>query len=368
MAPATTTDDNDWMAGAEHPRLTPDWRREPCLGCGELVKRQRGAWSEIIGTRSGSWLAAVPVSAGQMVATDPENVPTSALMLGVAHISCLPDALARIRRGDVTFQSGLEIALLDTPPSVTPLNLPSSRTECLFCEGFTGAALTDEHVWPAWMIREFEARGVVIDGSGRSRPAVPVVQVCSDCNNRWLSVLENDCKPLLLRMWNEPTTLNPQERELLAVWATKTAITVDAYGSLSIPRGFGHDLRVGRRPSPGVWVWATAFVGPTRYAAAWGSDVRLAALEELPGPHGLTITFTAGPTLLQVMFVYERGEFEVDIRADDAALLMALWPTDAETYQWPPGGFDDEAAERLVVRFSGPDPDEPLSDSTDRVT
>ncbi|MDX2970033.1 hypothetical protein [Kribbella solani] len=254
------------------------------------------------------------------------------------------------------------VALFDTPPTVPSLNQPSSSTECLFCEGFTGAALTDERVWPAWMIREFEKRGVAIEGS---RSAVPVMQ---DCSNRWLSVLENDCKPLLLRVWNQPTVLNPQERELLAVWATKTAITVDAYGSPSLPRGFAHDLRVSRRPSPGVWVWATAFVGPIRYAAAWGSDVRLEALADLPGPHGLTITFTAGPILFQVMFVYERGEFEVDIRADDAALLMALWPTGAETCQWPPGGFDDEAAERLVVRFSGTDPDGLLSDRGERVT
>jgi hypothetical protein len=291
----------------EHPRWTPEWRREPCLGCSDVVKRQRGAWLEIFGTPSGSWLAAAPVSAGQMVATDPNVIPPSTFILGVAHEACMKEVVARIRRGDVVFQADLSAALFDIPPTMTSMNRPSNGTECPFCDNFGRAALTDEHLWPAWMLREFEARGATSDGSGRRRkPAIPVVSVCADCNNRWLSVLENDSKPLLLRMWTESLMLDPQEIELLAVWATKTAVALDAYDLPSIPRGFAHDLRIGRRPSPGVWVWAAAFAGPTRYATAWRTDVQLAELGDIPGPHGIAVTFTAGPILFQVLFLFER--------------------------------------------------------------
>ncbi|MGK5442143.1 hypothetical protein ACSNN7_10010 [Micromonospora sp. URMC 105] len=366
------------MTIEEHPPLLPDWKRSPCLGCGEVVKRHRGSWAEVIGTPSGSWLLAAPMAAGRSVSTDPDSIPLSGIcMLGAAHHRCVDSAFLRIRAGAVRFAAGLVDVRADAiqAEDVTPFYLPSGPSDCLFCERMTGAQLTEEHVWPEWLQKQLVGRGATFPGNGRGRetsPMGPKARACLDCNTRWMSVLEIDAKPLIADMWDHRRELEPHDQEVLATWATKMAVLVD--GSAPQPlilRGLAHELRVTRRPPTGTWVWASGFVGPTNYLSAWAKPLRLKPRDgQIPAePNAVCITFTAFRIVFQVVITLYRGVYDVTASEDVGHLLMPLWPLDKTPRLWPPGAFDAEAVGDLAERFddavvvgSPSSADPPLSD------
>lgn len=58
-----------------------------------------------------------------------------------------------------------------------------------------------------------------------------------------MSTLENDVSGLVLSMFDEVRILDVADERLLAFWATKIAVLLDAaQPRLLVPRGFGHDL------------------------------------------------------------------------------------------------------------------------------
>lgn len=90
----------------------------------------------------------------------------------------------------------------------------------------------------------------------------PKARACLNCNTRWMSVLENDTKSLLVDMWDHGRILTAGDQEILASWATKMLILFDGSAATPlIPRGFAHDLRVTRKPPSGIWIWASSYIG-----------------------------------------------------------------------------------------------------------
>jgi hypothetical protein len=296
----------------------------------------------------------MPTSAGRGVSTDRNNVPTGGIfMLGVAHHRCVDAAFCRIMAGELAFAYPLAEVVADDPGELPPLHLPSGPEDCLFCDRPDRARLTDEHVWSEWFQKELIALMGRFPSYGPGRetsPLGPTVPVCGTCNNRWMSVLENDAKPLIVDMWRHPRLLQPPDQELLATWATKTAIVFDAIGEATIPRHFGHELRVSRRPSAGVWVWATMVAGPPPGLAAWLRPLGLAAKGEHPPdqPNGVCVTFTVHRVAFQVLFTVYRGRYDAALRHHVASQLTPLWPLDGTSRSWPPGGFDLEALEDVA--------------------
>ena len=301
---------------------------------------------------------AMPTSAGRGVATDSENFPTGeTLMFGVAHHSCVDNAFVHIRNGLWRFEGPLTEVVAERIDRVPPFHLPPGPSDCLFCDRFEGGQFTNEHVWSEWFQRELFALGARFPSYGRGKEAAPLgptVRVCIDCNNRWMSVLENDAKPLIVDMWHQPRTLDLTEQRLLATWATKTAIVLDAIEPRLIPRHFGHELRVSRRPASGVWVWATMIAGGPPNLSAWLRPLRLAAKgQPTPeDPNGLCVTFTLHRIAFQVVFAFYRGQFDVPLRYDCASMLTPLWPPDGGLKDWPCGGFDEEALQDVAERFA----------------
>jgi len=57
-------------------------------------------------------------------------------------------------------------------------------------------------------------------------------KVCSDCNNGWMSALEQENRELLMGLIDQkiaPAELNESQRLLVAKWAVKTSIVCDSY-------------------------------------------------------------------------------------------------------------------------------------------
>ena len=122
------------------------------------------------------------------------------------------------------------------------------RDICLFCDQ---KATTGEHLFSRWIRKRFrpprwsaftamdaayEHRGYAIlqKKNIRRRHPRPITTikihvVCHDCNTKWMSILDNTAKPVLLRMIEGQTTaLTASERQIVAQWIALKTIVLDA--------------------------------------------------------------------------------------------------------------------------------------------
>lgn len=135
----------------------------------------------------------------------------------------------------------------------------SNSDGCAFCGRPWGVAhKSKEHVWPQWMRKhagELPAQrsvtgvGFALDGDGRYFENIPEYsetrsasilhlvtrEVCTSCNNGWMSGLEQQAKPLFLRLAHSAEAgaevdISPSEAAILARWAQKTVITGELTG------------------------------------------------------------------------------------------------------------------------------------------
>ena len=110
---------------------------------------------------------------------------------------------------------------------------------CLAC-GPTSAPESREHVFAQWILEEFGSLNLKV-GLSRQHHDGAVEQIrqeyrldsfrlkkiCAPCNNGWMSAVEGNAKPVLLRLINggaELSSLSVEEKDILARWAGKTAI------------------------------------------------------------------------------------------------------------------------------------------------
>lgn len=186
---------------------------------------------------------------------------------------------------------------------------------CVFCGG---EKLSREHVWPEWSLKLFPPEPDAFSrmqfnfASGdepivRVRPAETMEQVvrsvCERCNSGWMSRLENDSKPYVVRMIRgESLSLDEHGQTLVSAWATKTALML----SLTLPHRLVADRYFQefyeRRSPPGHGiVYLSSFAGEAR---SWyhihgvdffepGSDQRFA--------HGWAASFVLGHLAVQVL-------------------------------------------------------------------
>jgi hypothetical protein len=117
------------------------------------------------------------------------------------------------------------------------------KVSCVFCGKESEKA--KEHIWPRWL--QIETTGSTtelyrgshfitfnpVDISRRVQYGETLVfgSVCSSCNTGWMSSLENECKPVIKELiadTNKIIHLNKSERQVLALWAFKTALMINA--------------------------------------------------------------------------------------------------------------------------------------------
>jgi hypothetical protein len=335
------------------PSWSPDWRRMICLGCGGRVVRARDGWVELGGNRSGSFLVVWGQEPLLSYATDPESFPDEPLFLfGVAHQRCVRAARIRLSDGTADLDDVLIPLEVERGPQVPPvpykLHLPSEPTACPFCD--TQVGLTEEHVWPEWYSRELRKLGVQLTGHGvRGNRIEITVPVCATCNNTWMSVLENDTRPVLMAMvdaakaGNAPITLSLDHQVLLATWAVKTAYLIDVHRGPVVPRGFLHQLGLQRRPNDYTVVWVAGFT-PDAAARAERRDLNFLTRSGEPtnnSPNAFAVTFTILNVLFQVLGNFNDSNFTVeDARDQYKPALFQIWPSPVENLRWPPAfGF-----------------------------
>jgi hypothetical protein len=112
-------------------------------------------------------------------------------------------------------------------------------------------------------------------------------EVCESCNNGWMSQLETDAQPVILdliRSQRNLSTLNAEERSILAAWAGKTAViesrTVGAECPVSGDYLQQIRRREGRPPDRPMCV-------KSLYVPLWPDPVRWRDMDQTPMPAGL---------------------------------------------------------------------------------
>ena len=332
------------------------WRRAPCIGCGETVKRARDAYAFMIGTRSGRWTAVLGPSAGRIFADTTEFPPQEPVFwLGVTHIACAPRARWNLKTGVVELPEDLPRVVADAMnPDHPALNLemPTLKNTCPFCEEFERDP-SEEDIFPKWLLKELMAKGARFKNGDfwSTKPVGPVTYACRDCNNTWMSMLENDAQQVLRRLMYEAFDLSVSEQETVARWAAMKAILIDAGSDHPVvPRGFGRDFKIARSPHEGVHVWISAFNDARPFLAVLPRLIYASQDGENPDQIiAYCVTIVAFRIIAQVLIPFSPGDL-APLESFNRS-VVPVWPNAEET-QWPPPySFDREALQALAVRI-----------------
>lgn len=129
-----------------------------------------------------------------------------------------------------------------------------SKRVCVFCRD-NSKVLTLEHLHPNWLSQYFKKGQVAINevaGDGISRSwSKAIFQdkakiVCGDCNNRWMSDIENTTKSLLEKLifTTDGMKIDATAQAKIALWAQKTTLVMNKAtgGKFQIPDDFYRDL------------------------------------------------------------------------------------------------------------------------------
>jgi hypothetical protein len=121
----------------------------------------------------------------------------------------------------------------------------NSQKACLFCGHIMhpsrskGRGKSEEHIIPQWLMDHLGIRDMPITSLRHDVPSGTITnkrwhpvgnfvagKVCADCNNGWMSDLEVQAKPILIRLIADPHQLSylpEHERHTVARWTLKTA-------------------------------------------------------------------------------------------------------------------------------------------------
>ena len=196
-----------------------------------------------------------------------------------------------------------------------------------------------------------------------SQLTAKVREVCRTCNTGWMSQLEQDVKPHVLRMMSVPLArlvMDPSQCALVASWALKGAWMreLTSPGSRTASAQMRAHLSSFRTPPPGTRVWAAQHRGDLHWDTRMASAVLLHRDRplDLSGARRVllcTVTF-AGITLM-TRTVSGQGVPEQHLDPD---LWLPLWPVSTPV-TWPPRrpAADADvmaAARKLPGRIVGP--------------
>jgi hypothetical protein len=226
-----------------------------------------------------------------------------------------------------------------TAPPAQADRMPRARA-CIFCGQ---RPVTKEHLLGNWAGRftDRDQRNVVqlLDREGSERyerrwKARAYDRrsgvACQECNGGWMSDLETRVSRLL-----DPGTLDTRpftddERTLLATWATKTALTLNAAETAErqiiaweVARRFGRD----RHPPAHVRVWIASYAGgDDQILALSASGIDLDDRQD--GERGwrdvAVITFVVGPFVFQVFIAGIPEAMAITLAPN--TYVQQLWP------------------------------------------
>jgi hypothetical protein len=245
------------------------------------------------------------------------------------------------------------------------------KKTCIFC---ARRADSDEDVIPKWiprLLRKQEGERVPMRTSRfghkpheqlAGESIQKVGSVCDQCNNGWMSRLEEKVKPILKPMMlGNAVTLTAQQQERITTWMTKCAMMYEsmATGEVFFNGLDRHHFWKTGSPLDSTAVWLGQYTGGIRIIA----NYRLLSRQQNPGGSVkiLVLTLVLGKLALQLTtargtHVIPKIELPTMDLENTQDLLVQVWPMNLLGVKWPPlCSFDDEIKriKYLVVRFGG---------------
>lgn len=238
----------------------------------------------------------------------------------------------------------------------------TSQGKCIFC---TRGSLSKEHIWPTWchpLLKQLggthkeNVRRHIVGG----KVATPKVReltkqgsilnmrlrvVCEECNNTWMSSLEEQTKPtLLLLMSGCIGEISPHGQKLIAQWATLKSMVAEQSQKDEVV--FTHDQREALRLDGSIPSGVTIWIGRSHSGKWLSSFQRCSAhlmISTTPNPQRPTdaerknVQTTAigiGQLFLYVV-VSNAKTFDLNAIIRPDQVLLKLWPSNGEPILTP---------------------------------
>jgi hypothetical protein len=230
------------------------------------------------------------------------------------------------------------------------------RKACLFCgnslrpKGIVQNAKSVEHVFPDWLQRHLGITGEIvtpmrvrtsdkqtIDLRQHVMGAFKAGPVCHGCNHGWMAALEEEAKPILVRVIDDPKQLEgltEREKFVVARWTLKTAAVLNrssTYGNPNdrtgrpVPDEHLRLLEAGGLPDDvliaGAGYRSTKAVDFLRYAL-WTSPSNSIPLDPAHRDTSYKIALSLRDLVLMVAF-YPSADYAYGINTHHYVLLRA---------------------------------------------
>jgi hypothetical protein len=224
---------------------------------------------------------------------------------------------------------------------------------CVFCGK---RANSDEDVWPRWLLKFIGGtthRMDVVGKDARVKRSWPgnrllVNRVCRECNNGWMSRLEDRCKPLIVHMSaGTPITLTRDDAVALATWAAKTTMMLDYAGARPSPYYKVSEcayLKNYLTPPPGTTIWLASVSRCSYEVYSNGRDLfKGISIPGLP-IRGYMATLAVRHLAFQALAVgvdmdgETRPNFPAakELKKYETMTWVWPWPTGITEISWPP--------------------------------
>ena len=233
------------------------------------------------------------------------------------------------------------------------------RKTCAFCG--TSGKLTGEHVFGDWLSRigldvpECRFGAGPLNRSARELGvskafARKVRDVCSHCNNGWMSKLESvACRVLTPFILGNPGSISNEDTSAIAAWIQKTAL-VGMLVSSEDERAAGYGLPQDEyraiyvlqgEPLPNSQFWMGRYQGQQRFSSIWVTPmvVNIDGHAEPELPQGFAVTVVLGELLFHGVCFITPSLYFVHNAPDR---LVSLWPS-AAPVAWPTQTSVDDA-------------------------
>jgi len=217
-----------------------------------------------------------------------------------------------------------------------------ANSNCVGCDKpFNEVSRSREHILPEWLALEVEQPDLSLKQYRHDEDRVEdellrshdlgsfvIKNVCSACNNGWMSRLEGRAKPILLELMNMRASLlqlSADQRTTLSAWAIKTAFMI-ASAQQSITNLPWHLFRqLGEEPER---VPTECFVLAAQVPSLPKGFMYASPSDTLPetGPFQVRIGFSIN----QLHFVVVIPQFPADRIVRTSGVHIPIWPLDVE--------------------------------------
>jgi hypothetical protein len=252
----------------------------------------------------------------------------------------------------------------------------SRKGICIFCANHR--KMSKEHVFPSWLKEHFprglnDTHGayamslntqanaytkIFEKKHGGSSTTITVRVVCRECNNEWMSKLEQAVRPILSPLIRgEEIILTQDQQRVLATWIVKTAMTAEYRypEAIAVPQTQRQALMSNEEPPDGWLVGIAHYKGRKwRDAVLYRQMIGISPIDKLDEPHNgrdfvQTTCFGLGDLFVQTMCLPYSIDDEPPIDETQKPMRQ-LWPVANRTLVWPPPmHLDDKTATETVT-------------------